>query len=72
MIVTPVGSTTVALTYDPAGRLQQTAATTGASTTTTQFLYSGSNMVAEYDDSGTLLNRYLPGAGTDEWLVQYA
>jgi RHS repeat-associated protein len=46
------------LTYDALGRL---ASTTG--TAVTQFAYSGSQAIAEYDGSGNLLRRYVPGAG---------
>jgi RHS repeat-associated protein len=38
---------------------------------TTQFLYEGSRLVAEYDGSGNLLRRYVWGPGTDEPLVWY-
>lgn len=53
--------------YDPQGRLHQTASGGG----TTQFLYSGADLVAEYDESGNLVRRYVPGPGTDEPLVWY-
>lgn len=65
------GGTTVAFGYDPGGRLQQTASTTGTVTTTTNFLYSGSDLVAEYDGSGQLLNRYVHGPGDDDPIEQY-
>lgn len=54
------------LTYDPAGRLAQVAG--GA---TTRFAYDGGRIVAEYDGSGAMLRRYVPGAGVDETLVWY-
>lgn len=57
------------LSYDPTGRLWQTS---GASTTTTQFLYDGDALVAEYDPTGTMLKRYVHGDGADDPLVQYA
>lgn len=62
--MTTAGSAT--LTYDPEGRLFQVAASS-----TTQFLYEGSEMIAEYDGSGTLLRRYVHGPGVDEPLVLY-
>ena len=58
---------TVTLAYDPLGRLE----TTAASGATTRFLYSGDNLVAEYDGAGNLLRRYVPGPGVDEPLVWY-
>jgi RHS repeat-associated protein len=61
-------SANLAVTYDPLGRLKQTAVTSGA---TTQFLYDGDRLVAEYNGSGTLLRRYVHGTGTDEPLVWY-
>lgn len=57
-------ATGVSLTYDPVGRLK--------SEGSTQFLYSGQNLVAEYNSSGHLIGRYVPGAGTDEWIAAYS
>lgn len=56
------------LTYDPLLRLYQTAAT---GYTTTRFAYDGTDMIGEYNTSGTLLKRYVFGPGTDEALVEY-
>jgi RHS repeat-associated protein len=64
-------ATTVTYSYDPAGRLQQEQSTVSGSTTTTQFLYGGDKLLAEYS-AGTLINRYVHGGGTDEPLVWYA
>jgi RHS repeat-associated protein len=64
------GPTAVTLTYDPLGRLQQTT----AGTTVTQFLYEGTNLVAEYSGAGTtasVLRRYVHGPGTDDPIVWY-
>ena len=58
----------VTLTYDPLGRLAQTY---GPSTGTTQFLYDGHALVAEYDGSGNMLKRYVHGLGMDNPLVEY-
>jgi RHS repeat-associated protein len=55
------------LTYDPGGRLRQTVS--GGSTT--QFLYGGNALLAEYNGAGTLLRRYVHGPGIDEPLVWY-
>lgn len=64
-------STGVTLTYDPSGRLWQTFS---PSTGTTQFLYDGDALVAEYDGSGNMLKRYVhgPAEGQDDPLVEYA
>jgi RHS repeat-associated protein len=64
--VSYAGATNVALTYDPNGRLVQTV---GAATT--QFLYDGDELVAEYDGSGTLLRRYVHGPAEDDPLFWY-
>jgi RHS repeat-associated protein len=61
------GSSSMTLAYDPGGRLRQTVAG-GA---TTQFLYGGHALLAEYDGAGTLLRRYVHGPGIDEPLVWY-
>ncbi|WP_294092785.1 RHS repeat-associated core domain-containing protein [Sphingomonas sp.] len=54
------------LAYDPLLRLYQT-----AGVSTTRFLYDGTAMAGEYNISGTLLRRYVPGPGTDEPLAWY-
>ncbi|MDR3506428.1 MAG: RHS repeat-associated core domain-containing protein, partial [Caulobacteraceae bacterium] len=60
------------LAYDPLGRLQQQQTTpSGGSTATTQFLYDGNRLSAEYDGSGNVLRRYVHGPGTDEPIVWY-
>jgi RHS repeat-associated protein len=57
-------SSTVQLAYDPVGRLSKT-----VGTSTTYFLYDGTDMIAEYDGSGNMTHRYLHGPGIDEPLV---
>ena len=57
---------TMALTYDPLGRLYQT-----AGSATTRLLYAGSALIAEYNPSGTVLRRYVQGPGADETIVWY-
>lgn len=54
------------LAYDPASRLSQV-----AGSTTTNFVYSGSDMIAEYDTGGNVLRRYVHGPGIDEPIVWY-
>ncbi|WP_410209748.1 RHS repeat-associated core domain-containing protein [Aquirhabdus sp.] len=58
------------LSYDAEGRLRQTAIST-PTTTTNNFLYDGTDLVAEYDGANSLLRRYVHGPGTDEPLVWY-
>ncbi|WP_308418878.1 RHS repeat-associated core domain-containing protein, partial [Glycocaulis albus] len=66
--VTGGGTGDVALSYDPAGRLYQTAQASGA---TTRFLYDGANLIGEYNASNALLRRYVQGPGLDAPLVRY-
>jgi RHS repeat-associated protein len=61
------GSASMTLDYDPLGRLRQTMAG-GA---TTQFLYDGDRLTAEYNGTGTLLRRYAHGPGIDNPVVWY-
>lgn len=56
----------ISYSYDPAGRLYQQ--TVGS--TNTQYLYDGSDLIAEYNGS-TVLKRYVHGPGLDEPLVEY-
>ena len=58
----------VALAYDPLGRLFQTAS---GSAGTTQFLYDGDELVAEYGAGGILLRRYAHGLGNDDPVLWY-
>jgi len=44
---------------------------TTASAATTEFLYDGDSLVAEYSGGGTLLRRYVHGPGVDEPIVWY-
>ncbi|WP_370374805.1 RHS repeat-associated core domain-containing protein [Maricaulis sp.] len=61
--------TSIALAYDPAGRLQETS---GTGITFREMQYDGLDLIAEYNGSGTLTARYVHGPGADEPLVQYA
>ncbi len=60
-------STALSLTYDPTGRLQSST----LNGSKTNFLYDGDELVAEYNNSGSLINRYVHGIGTDDPLVWY-
>ena len=55
------------LTYDPVSRLNSLT----ASGATKNFLYDGSDMIAEYSGS-TVSKRYVHGPSTDEPLVEYS
>ncbi|MES2452496.1 MAG: RHS repeat-associated core domain-containing protein [Pseudomonadota bacterium] len=67
-LVTAAGTLNADLVYDPLGRLFRVSSPT---TGTTQFLYDGDALVAEYDGTGGLARRYLHGAGVDSPLVQF-
>lgn len=58
---TKTGST-VSYTYDVLGR-RQTKTVNG---TLTNYLSAGNEEIAEYDGSGNVLRRYIPGPGTDQ------
>jgi len=60
--------TAVTLAYDAAGRL----ATKTAGGAATSFLYAGAMLVGEYDSSGTILSRYIPGPAPDEAALMYS
>ena len=55
------------LVYDPLGRLYSVA--NGSSTES--YLYAGDQRIAEYDGTGTMTARYVPGAGEDNPLLWY-
>jgi hypothetical protein len=59
-------STGAVLAYEATGRLWQVSKPGSA---TVNFLYSGSNLVAEY--GGGVLRRYVPGPGVDEPVVWF-
>jgi RHS repeat-associated protein len=48
-----------------------TSTTESSGNVTTNFLYDGGSLVAEYNSAGTLLRRYVPGPGLDEPLVWF-
>jgi RHS repeat-associated protein len=54
--------------YDPEGRLRSSIA---FGQVTTELLYDGDKLVAEYDLNGNLVKRYVHGPGTDEPIVSY-
>ena len=58
-------SFTETFAYDPLGR--RTAKT--ANGVTTNFLHDGDNEIAEYDGSGTLTRRFVPGSAIDDYVA---
>ncbi|WP_254640740.1 RHS repeat-associated core domain-containing protein [Burkholderia sp. GbtcB21] len=62
---------TVSLAYDAENRLRQTVEPNGLGSLTTNMLYDGTKLVAEYDSSGNVLRRYVHGSGVDNPLVWY-
>lgn len=66
-LVSASGSKNATLTYDPLGRLFQIV----SGNVTTQFLYDGDELVAEFNGSGTLLQRYVHGPHDDDPLIWY-
>jgi RHS repeat-associated protein len=62
-----VPSGTATLKYDALGRLNEVV----KGSSTARFLYSGAEIIAEYDGAGALQTRYVRGAGPDEVLVEY-
>ena len=65
-LISVTGGAGVTLTYDPLGRLKDST----SAGVTTQFLYEGDRLVAEYNGA-TVLRRYAHGPGVDEPLVWY-
>jgi hypothetical protein len=63
MLSGPGGAT---LAYDPVGRLGQTMGTNARASVTTRFGYDGTELVAEYSATGTLLRRYVHGPADDD------
>lgn len=61
------GTDNATLTYDPLGRLYSV--TSGSATTT--FVYDGDRIAAEYNGSGSLLQRYVYGESGDDPVVWY-
>jgi RHS repeat-associated protein len=68
-LVSASGAKNASLAYDPLGRLYQVTTTNPAATT--RFVYDGDGLIVEYNGSGTLLRRYVHGAGVDEPLIWY-
>ncbi len=58
-----VSGSTTGLSYDPEGRLFEVGGT--------RFAYSGAQVIGEYNTSGGLLRRYVPGVGLDSVITAY-
>jgi RHS repeat-associated protein len=61
---------TVNFKYDPFGRRVQKAFTQNGTTTTTDYLYDGANILETLNQSGSVLARYTGGPWIDETLSQ--
>ncbi len=66
-VVLPNGGGTVTFQYDPFGRRIQKAGPLG----TTNYLYDGTNIIAEVDSAGNILARFALGPLIDEPLSQF-
>lgn len=66
-LLSATGAKNATLVYDPMGRLTDIT----SAGTSTKLLYDGDDLVAEYNNAGTLLRRYVHGPGADEPLIQY-
>lgn len=64
-LISRSGGTT--LSYDPASRLYQVAASSG----TVRFQYDGVNAMTEYSTGGAVLRRYVHGPGLDQPILSY-
>ncbi len=65
-VVLPGSGGTVNFKYDPFGRRIQKAFTQGTTTTTTNYLYDGSDVLEELDAAGNVTARYNRGPWFDE------
>src|SRR4029077_2506178 len=68
-VTLPGSGGTVNFKYDPFGRRAQKSFAQGSSTTTTNYLYDGDNLLEEIDQSGNVLARYTQGGAVDEPLA---
>lgn len=68
--VLPGSGGTVNFKYDPFGRRIQKAFTQGSTTTTTNYLYDGANLLEEVDNAGNVVARYTQSGLLDDPLSQ--
>lgn len=71
LLTTTSALATSSFKYDPLGRLHEVAITTDGIATTTQFLYDGDALIAEFNSANLLLKRYVHGDQVDEPWIQY-
>jgi RHS repeat-associated protein len=69
-VILPGTSGTVNFKYDPFGRRVQKAFTQNGTTTTTNYLYDGANILETTDQSGNVLTRYVEALNVDEPLSE--
>src|SRR5262249_15670389 len=69
-VTLPSSGGTVSFKYDPFGRRIQKSFTQGSTTTTTNYLYDGPNLLVEVDNSGNVLARYSQSGLIDEPLSE--
>ncbi|MFL0357589.1 RHS repeat-associated core domain-containing protein [Erythrobacter sp. GH1-10] len=68
-LVSASGGNNATLRYDPLGRLYEI---TDGSSNVTRMLYSGNDLIAEYNASGAMLDRYIHGLSAgDDPLIRY-
>jgi YD repeat-containing protein len=65
-VALPGSGGTLTFGYDPFGRRVQKSFTQGSTTTTTNYLYDGPNLLEEVDQSGNVLARYTQDQGIDD------
>jgi RHS repeat-associated protein len=66
-LISATGANNATLEYDPLGRLHKFSSNSDSR----YFLYDGVFLIAEYNNSGTMTNRYVHGLGMDAPLVEY-
>ena len=64
---TPSGGSAASFVFDPLDRL----ASSTVSSTTTRYQYAGQQLATEYDASGAVTRRYIPGLGLDDVVTAY-
>src|SRR5215472_917205 len=69
-VVLPGSGGNVTLKYDPFGRRIQKSFTQNSTTTTTNYVYDGANVIEELDGSGNKLGRYAQSVGVDAQLAE--
>ncbi|ACA88623.1 RHS repeat domain-containing protein [Shewanella woodyi] len=66
-LLTVTGNTNATFVYDPLGRLHETT----INGVNTKFEFDGDALIAEYNSSGNIINRYVHGDKVDEPLLQF-